>query len=605
MLEKQPVETFTTFDLPPKLLAALDDVGYVKPSPIQAQAIPYLMNGQDLLGHAPTGTGKTAAFALPLISRVDTKINKVQILTLAPTRELALQVAEAFQSYASHLDGFHVLPVYGGQDYGPQLQQLKRGVHVVVGTPGRVTDHLRRGTLKLDGLQAVVLDEADEMLRMGFIDDVQWILEQTPADRQMALFSATMPKVIQTIARRFMRSPAEVSIAAKASTAETIRQRYWLVGGLPKLDALVRIFEVEQTDGVLIFVRTKTATTELANRLEGRGFRVAALNGDMVQKHREQTIDRLKAGSLDVLVATDVAARGLDVDRISHVVNYDIPYDTEAYVHRIGRTGRAGRAGEAILFVAPRERRMLNAIERATRQKIEPLALPTVQVINEKRVARFKQKITDALAQDDLSFTRNLVEQYQQEHGTEALEVAAALAQMSIGDKPLLLKADRKHAEAAPSIEGEVDRQPRSRRRRGQDDVPYESFRIEVGDSHGVKASNIVGAIANEAGLDAKNIGRIAIEPTFSTVELPIGMPDDVFNDLRKVWICGHKLGISRIKSAQSGASPVKQKKVSGPRVRAPGKKSKAGKANQDRPMARAAQSGEKPAKRKPRKAKK
>ncbi|MGD9171544.1 MAG: DEAD/DEAH box helicase, partial [Candidatus Thiodiazotropha sp.] len=361
--------SFRELNLPNCLLKALDQVGYETPSPIQAQTIPHMLEGRDLLGHAPTGTGKTAAFALPLLSRLDTKQNTIQVLVLTPTRELAIQVAEAFQRYAAHIKGFHVLPVYGGQDYTGQIRQLKRGVHVVVGTPGRVMDHMRKGTLKLDSLQALVLDEADEMLRMGFIDDVEWILEQTPESHQTALFSATMPKEIQHIARHHLNNPREIAIKTRTATADTIRQRYWQVSGLHKLDALTRILEVEVFDAIIIFVRTKTATNELAERLEARGYAAAALNGDMVQKQREQMVDRLKRGTLDILVATDVAARGLDVERISHVINYDIPYDTEAYIHRIGRTGRAGRTGDAILFVAPRERRMLNAIEKATRQK--------------------------------------------------------------------------------------------------------------------------------------------------------------------------------------------------------------------------------------------
>ena len=360
--------SFKELNLVPELLDTLESLGYEAPSPVQAQAIPHLLNGDDILGHAPTGTGKTAAFALPLLSRLDLTKKHVQIMVLAPTRELAIQVAEAFKTYAGRIKGFQVLPIYGGQDYAGQIRGLKRGVHVVVGTPGRVSDHIRKGTLTLDNLQALVLDEADEMLRMGFIDEVEWILEQTPEARQTALFSATMPKPIEKIARRHLRNPQEVSIKAKTATAETIRQRYWLVGGMHKLDALTRILEVEPFDGVLIFVRTKIATTELAEKLEARGHAASAMNGDMPQKQREQMVNKLKAGRLDILIATDVAARGLDVDRISHVINYDIPYDTEAYIHRIGRTGRAGRQGDAILFVAPRERRMLGAIERATRK---------------------------------------------------------------------------------------------------------------------------------------------------------------------------------------------------------------------------------------------
>ena len=435
--------SFSDLNLSPDLLTALDRVGYETPSPIQAQAIPHLLKGLDLLGHAPTGTGKTAAFALPLLSRLDVRGSNVQIMVLTPTRELAIQVAEAFQRYASGIKGFHVLPVYGGQSYSGQIRQLKRGVHVVVGTPGRVMDHMRRGTLKLGGLQALVLDEADEMLRMGFIDDVNWILEQTPKDRQMALFSATMPREIQQIARQHLRDPQEIAIKSRTATADTIHQRYWPVDRTHKLDALTRILEVEPFDAMLIFVRTKTATAMLAERLEARGYSAAALNGDMAQKDRERMVGRLKKKSLDILVATDVAARGLDVERISHVINYDIPNDTEAYIHRIGRTGRAGRKGDAILFVAPRERRMLSAIERATRQKIEPLVLPTTEMVNNQRIAKFKQSITDTLAAGDLVFMRGLLEQYRQEHDIPAMEIAAALAHMTIGDEPLLLESER------------------------------------------------------------------------------------------------------------------------------------------------------------------
>ncbi len=544
---------FRDLNLAAPLLTALDEVGYETPSPIQAQAIPHLLKGLDLLGHAPTGTGKTAAFALPLLSRIDIRSKKIQVMTLTPTRELAIQVAEAFQRYASHIKGFHVLPVYGGQDYTGQLRQLKRGVHVVVGTPGRVMDHMRRGTLQLGGLQALVLDEADEMLRMGFIDEVEWILEQAPEKRQMALFSATMPKEIQRIAKRHLNSPHEISIKTRTATAETIRQRYWLVSGLHKLDAFTRILEVESFDAILVFVRTRTATTELAERLEARGYAAAAMNGDMVQKQREQMVERLKKGSLDILVATDVAARGLDVDRISHVVNYDIPYDTEAYIHRIGRTGRAGRKGDAILFVAPRERRMLGAIERATRQKIEPLELPTTEIVNNKRIADFKQKISDTLATDELAFMQGLVEQYQQEHDVPALEIAAALARISIGDRPLLMKPDK--SRPGHSRADSKPRKVRGETRRSQSgSLPdTEQFRIEVGYEHGVKPGNIVGAIANEAGLDGQHIGHIEISPEYSLVDLPVGMPNEVFKDLKKVRVCGQRLNISRIDKAASG----------------------------------------------------
>lgn len=540
---------FGDLGLPEALLTALDKVGYETPSPIQAQAIPSLLEGRDLLGHAPTGTGKTGAFALPLLARIDLTRRQPQVMALTPTRELAIQVAEAFQHYASQLKGFHVLPIYGGQDYGIQLRQLKRGAHVVVGTPGRVMDHMRKGTLQLQQLQALVLDEADEMLRMGFIEEVEWILEQTPDRRQMALFSATMPAAVEQIARRHLHDPLRVSVTAKTATAETVRQRYWLVSGLHKLDALTRILEVEPFEAVLVFVRTRLATTELAERLDARGYAASTLSGDMPQPQREQVIERLKQGKLDILVATDVAARGLDVERISHVVNFDIPYDVEAYIHRIGRTGRAGRKGEAILFVAPRERRMLGVIEKATRQKIELLELPSTEAINNRRIAAFKQKISDTLASDELSFMQSIVEQYQQEHNVPAIEIAAALAKMTLGEQPLLLQPDEveKRPSRATSQPQKRQHEPRGKRQRPAPAENTERFRIEVGRAHGVQPGNIVGAIANEAGLDGRHIGPIEIEEEFSLVDLPVGMPREVFRDLRKVWVCGRQLRISRL----------------------------------------------------------
>ena len=557
MTEPKPATmTFRDLKIAEPLITALEEIGYETPTPIQAQAIPHLLKGLDLLGHAPTGTGKTAAFVLPLLSRLDMQDKNVQIMTLTPTRELAIQVAEAYQRYASHMKGFHVLPIYGGQEYSGQIRALKRGVQVVVGTPGRVMDHMRKGTLKLGGLQALVLDEADEMLRMGFIDEVEWILDQTPKGRQMALFSATMPKEIERIARRHLDKPQEISIKAKTATAETIRQRYWQVSGYHKLDALTRILEVESFDAILMFVRTKTATTELAEKLEARGYSAAAMNGDMAQAHREQMVERLKKGTLDILVATDVAARGLDVDRISHVVNYDIPYDTEAYIHRIGRTGRAGRSGEAILFVAPRERRMLAAIERATRQKITRLELPTTETVNNKRIADFKQKITDTLAGGETTFMQNLVEQYRDEHDVPALEIAAALAKMSIGDKPLLLAAEkerplRQPREDRPQRHSKDDRPKRDGKSRSRPlpelDSDKQRYRIEVGHEHDVKPGNIVGAIANEAGLAGEHIGHISIEQSYSLIDLPAGMPKDIFMDLKKVRVCGRPMNITRL----------------------------------------------------------
>jgi ATP-dependent RNA helicase DeaD len=562
-------QSFRNLNLPAPLLATLDEVGYEIPTPIQARAIPPLLEGLDLLGRAPTGTGKTAAFALPLLARTDIARQQVQTLVLTPTRELAIQVAEAFQRYASNLPGFHILPVYGGQEYGAQIRQLKRGVHLVVGTPGRVMDHMRKGTLTLDAVRALVLDEADEMLRMGFIDDVEWILEQTPEDRQIALFSATMPEAIRRIASRHLNDPREVSIETRTATAETVRQRYWLVSGMHKLDALTRILEVEPFEALLMFVRTKTETTELATRLQARGYAAAALNGDMAQQLREQMVQRLKQGSLDILVATDVAARGLDLDRISHVVNYDIPYDTEAYIHRIGRTGRAGRQGDAILFVAPREQRMLRAIEKATQQKIEPLELPSTQTVNNKRIADFKQRITDTLAAGELDFMQSLVEQYQQEHDVPALEIAGALAKLSVGDRPLLLKPDNPRPARQSQEPRQRDEQARKRPHRSQTrpGEGMERFRIEVGHQHNAKPGNIVGAIANEAGLDSRNIGHIDIHENFSLVDLPIGMPKDVFQDLRRAWVCGQRLDISRLeppKRKKQGSQKAKKRKEGG-----------------------------------------
>src|ERR1700686_250666 len=450
--------SFGDLALSEPVLRALTDVGYEAPSPIQAAPIPVLLSGADMLGQAQTGTGKTAAFALPALSRIDLSKHEPQVLVLVPTRELALQVAEAFLKYAAHLKGFHVLPIYGGQSYQPQLNALRRGVHVVVGTPGRVIYHMNRGTLKLTGLTLLVLDEADEMLRMGFVDAVESILEQTPPQRQVALFSATIPAPIRRIASKHLRSPVEVTIKSKTSTATNIRQRYWMVSGMHKLDALTRILEAETFDGMLVFTRTKQSTVELAEKLEARGFAAAPLNGDIPQPQRERTVGRLKAGQIDIVVATDVAARGLDVERIGHVVNYDVPYDTESYVHRIGRTGRAGRKGEAILFIAPRERNMLRAIERATRQVIEPMNLPTVDAVNALRITKFKQRVTETIAKGEAAAFRPVLEQFEAETGLPLIDIAAALASLSQGTTPLLLtgKSERpaethSSAERAPS----------------------------------------------------------------------------------------------------------------------------------------------------------
>ncbi len=594
MSTETPSLRFADLGLAEGVMAAVSEVGYETPSPIQAATIPALMAGRDVLGQAQTGTGKTAAFALPLLSRLDLSKTKPQVLVLAPTRELAIQVAEAFQRYANKLPGFHVLPIYGGQSYYPQLQALKRGVHVVVGTPGRVIDHLDRGTLDLSELKALVLDEADEMLRMGFIDDVETVLKKVPATRQVALFSATMPSQIRRIAQTYLRDPAEVTIAAKTTTATNIRQRFWFVSGLHKLDALTRILEAEPYDAMLVFARTKLATDELAEKLQARGLAAAAINGDVQQAQREKTIQNLKDGKIDILVATDVAARGLDVERISHVLNYDIPYDTESYVHRIGRTGRAGRSGDAILFVSPREKNMLRAIERATRQPIEEMQLPTVESVNDARVVRFLDRITETLALDegnggDIGLYRELVERYEREQNVPAIEVAAALAKLLQGDTPLLLAPDRKqppfaqqreYAERAQRADRGPDRaggervgdradRPQREPRPGQERREFapkkdfaprsapepgmETYRIEVGHMHGVKPGNIVGAIANEAELDSKYIGRIDIHDDHSILDLPEGMPKPLLMHLKKVRVSGQPLRLQRLDEVGTG----------------------------------------------------
>ena len=568
---------FSKFELKPTLLKALYEVGYETPTPIQDQTIPLLLEKKDVLGQAQTGTGKTAAFALPLLSNLNLRQKEPQILVLAPTRELAIQVAEAFKKYASQIKSFHVLPIYGGQEYRGQIRGLQRGVHVVVGTPGRVMDHMRRGTLKLEKLNTLVLDEADEMLRMGFIDDVEWILEKTPPKRQIALFSATMPQQIRSIAKRYLKDPEQIIIKVKTTTADTIRQRFWPVSGMHKLEALTRILEVESFEAMLIFVRTKTATVELSAKLEARGYASNALNGDIKQNQRERTIDYLKSGKLDILVATDVAARGLDVDRISHVVNYDIPHDTEGYVHRIGRTGRAGRKGDAILFVAPREIRMLHSIEKATNQKIEIMELPSTELINDQRIAKFKQSITDTLATEELGIFYQMIEQYQKEHNVLAIEVAAALALLLQGDAPFMLqtksnlsKKDENFVKNDAKTFKKLEREQRRGRGKGRaratrKELPVEKgmecFRLEVGHNHSVKIKNIVGAIANESGLDSQYIGRVNIYDDYSEIDLPEGMPKDVFKDLKKVWVSGQQLKISAIKKDQkSGYSATNSK---------------------------------------------
>jgi len=547
MSEAAPV-TFSELNLAPSIFKVINEVGYETPSPIQAQSIPPLLEGRDLLGQAQTGTGKTAAFSLPLLSRINAKLKAPQILVLTPTRELALQVAEAMQTYARHLKNFQVLPVYGGQNYTQQLRQLARGVQVVVGTPGRIQDHLNRGTLKLDKISAVVIDEADEMLKMGFIEEVGEILEFAPKERQTALFSATMPNEVLKVARKHLQDPIEIRIKSKTSTVEKISQHFWQVKGLHKLDALTRILEAEEIDGMIIFVRTKVATVELAEKLEARGFSSAALNGDMTQMLREKTVDRLKDGSLDIVVATDVAARGLDVPRISHVVNYDIPHDTEAYIHRIGRTGRAGREGKAILFIAPRERRMLAAIERATRQPIKAMALPSRKDITNRRIGLFKEQIAQAMESQELEFFEELIDEYQTEYDIGHRKIAATLAYLLQKERPL--QPDEGFVD-----EGRVERPDQQRRDHGSKtaDADMQTYRIEVGRKHGVEPGNIVGAISNEGNINSREIGRIRLFDHFSLVDLPKSLSEDKLHKLKSVWVCDEQLQISVDTGSYSG----------------------------------------------------
>lgn len=562
---------FSDLGLAHEIEKVIKEIGYETPSPIQAESIPPLLEGRDIVGQAQTGTGKTAAFALPLLSRINLSKKQPQILVLAPTRELAIQVAEAFQVYARHMKGFQVLPIYGGQSMGVQLKQLKRGAHVIVGTPGRVMDHLRRKTLNLSQLVALVLDEADEMLNMGFIEDVEWILGHTPEDRQIALFSATMPTAIRKITRNYLNDPVEVKIKTKTATVDTITQRYWKVTGIHKLDALTRILEVDPFDAMIIFVRTKNATVELAEKLEARGYSSSAINGDMNQQLREKTIARLKSGSLDILVATDVAARGLDVGRISHVINYDVPYDTEAYVHRIGRTGRAGKKGQAILFVAPREIRMLRAIERATKQEIKLLQLPTREQVAGHRINQFKERIGQVLENEKLKSFHEILESYQQEHQVEYSDIASALAFMVQGERPFVdLKPERKAPEQNRQTRTRTDQDsPRSRRQsHSRGDAPHSeegmlTYRLDVGITHGVSPGNIVGAIANEAGLDSQHIGRIKLYDEYSTVDLPDGMPADIFQQLKKTRVCDRRMDLSLMvgSSGRSGKDYSSKKK--------------------------------------------
>ncbi|MBD3944829.1 DEAD/DEAH box helicase [Nocardioides ganghwensis] len=540
-----PEQTFSDLGLSPEVLKGLAAVGYETPSQIQAQTIPPLLEGRHVVGLAQTGTGKTAAFALPILSRLDLSQKTPQALVLAPTRELAIQVSEAFEKYAAHMKGVRVLPIYGGQGYGVQLSALRRGVHVVVGTPGRIMDHLEKGTLDLSELRFLVLDEADEMLNMGFAEDVETILADTPDDKHVALFSATMPAQIRRISKKYLEDPVEITVKNKTSTVSSITQRYLIVSYPQKVDALTRILEVENFEGMIVFVRTKNETETLAEKLRARGYSAMAINGDVAQVQRERTINQLKAGKLDILVATDVAARGLDVERISHVVNYDIPTDTESYVHRIGRTGRAGRSGDSIAFVTPRERHLLRAIEKATRQPLTQMQLPTVDDVNATRLSRFDDQITQALAQPErIDFFRDVVAHYVSEHDVAEVDVAAALAAVMHGEQPLLLEPEpeprQRSFEERATHGGKSDRAPRESR----SGAPMAAYRIEVGKRHKVEPRQIVGALANEGGLSRGDFGYISIKPDFSVVELPADLPAGTLERLESTRISGKLIEI-------------------------------------------------------------
>lgn len=617
---------FSELGLPDFLLRAIETLGYKEPTPIQAQAIPVLLAGEDVLGQAQTGTGKTAAFALPLLANIQIKRRETQVLVLVPTRELALQVAEAFSGFASNFPGINILPIYGGQGYSTQLSVLRKGAHIVIGTPGRVMDHMRSEALKLDSLKTLILDEADEMLKMGFAEDVEWILEQTPSQRQIGLFSATMPAAIRSIAEKYLKNPQKISVKHNAENAANIRQCYWLVSNMNKLDALSRILETEESDAVIVFVRTKRATEELAEQLVARGFNAVAINGDVVQKQRERVIEQLKSGRIKILIATDVAARGIDVDRVTHVINYEPPSNSESYVHRIGRTGRAGRKGTAIIFIAPKDRYILRNIERATKQEIELMEPASTKTINERRTAAFKKRITEGLEQD-ISFFENLLQQYVEETGVDAVKVAASLAKMLQGKNEFLLQksaassappresrdrdrdSDRRDSRGDRGDRDRGDRRDRSRsefrserpefrsdrsesrsssprtrsdsstgvdfrdkyrekfpenssakrrsasrseevvKSRFSKDADMDQYRIEIGGDDGIQPGNLVGAIANTAGIEGRLIGKIKIEPKVSFIDLPKGMPKDILKSLQKLKVSGKQMNMQKVNS--------------------------------------------------------
>ena len=572
-----PLTGFDEMNLSPVVLNAVQNAGYKTPTHIQTMTIPHIIEGKDMIGQARTGTGKTAAFALPLLSRINLKKRHPQVLILTPTRELAIQVAESFKTYGAGMKGLNVLSIYGGQSYGTQLNQLKRGVHVIVGTPGRLMDHMRKKTVSFADLFCVILDEADEMLHMGFIDDVEWILGKTPDDSQIALFSATMPKPIRKIAQKYLTSPKEIIAKSDKTELETINQQYWMIKGIKKIKALIRIMEAVTFDGVIVFTKTKAATLEVAKALESKGFKAEALNGDLAQSARERTINRLKNGYIDILVATDVAARGLDVDRISHVINYDMPPKVDPYIHRIGRTGRAGRTGEAILFLSRNERWMLKNIERATKQTIKEFHLPSNNAINKKRVSGFNHAITEIIASKDLSFFQDLIETYARDKDIPMEQVAAALAKLNHGDTPFLLpknqnlehtKSDHKtfnHGTLEHKNSKFKNQEFKKKNLKTRDlktsakkknqpiksniiplERGMERYRIEVGHCHGVRPGNIVGAISNEASLESKYIGNIVINQDFSFVDLPSGMPQQTFKLLEKTRVSSRQMAISK-----------------------------------------------------------
>ncbi|WP_110180985.1 DEAD/DEAH box helicase [Nocardioides solisilvae] len=557
------VPTFAELGLDPSVLKTLAEVGYERPSPIQAATIPPLLEGRDVVGLAQTGTGKTAAFALPILSNLDPAQKTPQALVLAPTRELALQVSEAFERYAAHQKKIRVLPVYGGQGYGVQLSALRRGVHVVVGTPGRIMDHLEKGTLDLSELRFLVLDEADEMLKMGFAEDVETILADTPATKQVALFSATMPAQIRRISKKHLDDPVEVTVKNKTTTSANITQRYLMVSYPQKVDALTRILEVENFEGMIVFVRTKQVTEVLAEKLRARGFSAQAINGDVSQPVRERTINQLRDAKLDILVATDVAARGLDVERISHVVNFDIPTDTESYVHRIGRTGRAGRKGDSIAFVTPRERHLLRAIEKATRQPLTQMQLPTVEDVNSTRLSRFDDQITAALSDTDrIEFFRDVVAHYVTEYDVPEVDVAAALAAVMYGETPLLLEPEAEVLHTPRERDGSDgrgrgdrdDRGPKGPRRPSRDDLA--TYKIAVGKRHKVEPRQIVGALANEGGLGRGDFGKIDIRPDFSLVELPATLPSGTWEALKETRISGKLIELAKDTGPRRSSGP-------------------------------------------------